>query len=126
MRTMTRTVAILQAATIFPAVLFLTSGLVGAGDPPQYELAHIAQRIGGWFVGLGLPMFGVLVILLPFVALVTGSAMLLRSWNGEPAAPMARASLAAIPAPFSTLFVSWATLTSAGIIAVVGLHILAN
>jgi hypothetical protein len=120
---MIRAVAVFQLVVIFPAVLFLTSGLVGAGDPPQYELAHIAQRIGAWYLGWGLWAFGFVVILLPCVAFAAGGATLLRAWRGEHGtAP----TLAALPAPLATLFIGWATLTSASIVAVVALHMLAN
>jgi hypothetical protein len=123
---MTRTVAIVQVAFILPAALFLTSVLVGVGDQRQYELAHVAQRIVAWYSGKRWTL-EFLLILLPFVALIAGSAALLRSWVGEPRPePVMRASLAAIPAPLATLFVGWATLTSAGILAVVALHMLAN
>jgi hypothetical protein len=118
---MTRAVAIVQMAFILPAALFLTSG-----DPPQYELAHVAQRIVAWYSGKPWTL-EFLLILLPLVALVAGCTMLLRSWNGEPQpAPPVRPALAAIPAPLATLFVGWATLTSASILGVVALHMLAN
>src|SRR5262249_21389817 len=101
--------------------------LVGTGDPPQYELAHVARRIVAWYSGRMWPLW-LLLLLLPFVALVAGCATLLRSWQGDtgtrPVAP--RASLAAIPAPLATLVVGWATVTSVGILGVVVLHMLAN
>ena len=122
---MTRAVAIGQLAFILPAALFLTSVLVSVGDPPQYELAHVAQRIVAWYSGKPWTL-EFLLILLPFVALVAGCTMLLRSWKGEPPAPTMRLSLATIPAPVATLLVGWATLTSAGILGVVALHMLAN
>src|SRR5215467_839061 len=115
MRAMTRAVAIVQVVFILPAALFLTSVLVGVGDPPQFELAHVAQRIVAWYSGKAWTL-EFLLILLPFVALVAGCTMLLRSWKGEPQpAPTMRLSLATIPAPVATLFVGWATLTSASI-----------
>ena len=123
---MTRTVAIVQLAFILPAAVFLTSVLVGVGDQPQYELAHVAQRIVAWYSGKQWTL-EFLLILLPLVAFIAGCTALLRSWVGEPRPePVMRASLAAIPAPLATLFVGWATLTSAGILAVVALHMLAN
>jgi hypothetical protein len=123
---MTRTVAIVQLAFILPAAVFLTSVLVGVGDQPQYELAHVAKRIVAWYSGKRWTL-EFLLILLPLVALIAGCVALLRSWVGEPRPePVMRASLAAIPAPLATLFVGWATLTSVGILGVVALHMLAN
>ena len=68
-----------------------------------------------------------LLLALPFAVLVTGCATLLRSWNGDVESPHAvRHSLSMIPAPLATLFVAGTTMTSAGILAVVVLHMLAN
>ena len=123
---MTRAVAIAQLAFILPAALFLTSVLVSVGDPPQYELAHLAQRIVAWYSGKWWTL-EFLLILLPFVALVAGCTALLRGWSGELRhEPVTRAALATIPAPIATLFVGWATVTSASILGVVALHMLAN
>jgi hypothetical protein len=126
MRALTRGVAVLQAAFIFPAALFLTSVLVGVGDPPQYELAHVAQRFVAWFSGKRWTL-EMLLILMPFAALAAGVSTLMHNWNSEwQPADGGRLSLSAIPAPVALLFVGWATLTSAAILAVVALHMLAN
>jgi hypothetical protein len=47
MRTLTRVVAAMQLALIFPAALFMTSVLMGAGDAPQYDLAWIIHDLAG-------------------------------------------------------------------------------
>jgi hypothetical protein len=122
----TRVVAALQVALIFPAALFLTAVLVGAGDPPQYDLARIAQRIVIWYSGRMWTLW-FLLLALPLAVLVTGCATLRHSWNRDIELPhAAQQSLAMIPAPLATLFVAGTTLTSAGILAVVVLHMLAN
>ena len=124
-RTLTRLVAATQVALIFPAVLFLTAVLVGTGDPPQYDLARIAQRIVMWYEGQW--ALWLLLLALPFAVLVSGCATLRRCWHGDVELPQAaRRSLAAIPAPLATLVVAWTTLTSAGILTIVVLHMLAN
>jgi hypothetical protein len=127
MRTLIRLVALLQAAFIFPAVLFLTSVFVAIGDPPQYDLARVAKRIGMWYSARPWTLW-LLLLVLPFAVLVAGCATLLRSWNVDVEVPRhaARPSLAMIPAPLATLFVAGTTLTSAGILAIVVLHMLAN
>ena len=126
MRTLTRGVAALQAAFIFPAALFLTSVIVGVGDPPQYELAHVAQRFVASFSAQRWTL-EVLLILMPLAALAAGVGTLMHAWTGDAQpAGEARLSLSAIPAPVALLFVGWATLTSAAILAVVALHMLAN
>lgn len=109
MCTLTRVVAAMQLALILPAALFLTSVLVAAGDPPQYELAHVAQRIVTWYAGRGWTLF-LLLLALPLAVLVTGCVTLLRGRKGDVA----------------TLLVAGTTMASAAILAVVVLHMAAN
>ena len=127
MGALTRVVAGMQLALIFPAALFVTAVLVGAGAAPQYDLARIAQRIVMWYSGRMWTLW-LLLLALPFAVLVTGCVTLLRSWNRgielPHAARQSRATM--IPAPLATLFVAGTTLTSAGILAIVVLHMLAN
>lgn len=126
MRTRTRLVAAMQLALIFPAALFMTAVLVAAGEAPQYDLARVAQRIVMWYSARMWTLW-LLLLALPFAVLVTGCSTLLRSWNGDAELPhAARPSLAMIPAPLATLFVAGTTLISAGILAIVVLHMLAN
>ena len=125
MRTLTRFVAAMQLALIFPAALFMTAVLVGAGAAPQYDLARIAQRIVMWYSARMWTLW-LLLLALPFAVLASGAVMLLRSWNRD-VPHEARQSLATvIPAPLATLLVAGTTLTSAGILAIVVLHMLAN
>ena len=68
-----------------------------------------------------------LLLTLPFGVFVTGCATLLRSWNRDVDLPdAARPSLARIPAPLATLGIAGTTMTAAGILAIVVLHMLAN
>jgi hypothetical protein len=126
MRAQTRVVAATQLALIFPAALFMTAVLVGAGDA-QYGLARIAQQIVMWYSARMWTLW-LLLLVLPFVVLLAGCATLLRSWNQDvERRPAARQSLTAmVPAPLATLFVAGMTLASAGILAIVVLHMLAH
>ncbi|HWF10406.1 MAG TPA: hypothetical protein VG297_18185 [Bryobacteraceae bacterium] len=116
MRTLARLTAATQFALILPAALFLTAVLVGAGDAPQYDLARVAHRIVMWYSARMWTLW-LLLLILPFAVLVSGCATLLRSWKRD---------AATIPAPFATLVVAGTTLASAGTLAVVMLHMLAN
>jgi hypothetical protein len=119
MRTLTRVVAAIQLALIVPAALFMTAVLVT-------DLARIAQRIVMWYSARMWTLW-LLLLALPFAALLTGCATLLRSRDHDVELPHAAwQSLAMIPAPLATLFVAGTTLTSAGILAIVVLHMLAN
>jgi hypothetical protein len=126
MRRQTRVVAATQLAFIFPAALFMAAVLVGAGDA-QYDLARVAQRIVMWY-SVRMWTLWLLLLVLPFGVLLAGCATLLRSWNHDiELPPAARRSLATmIPAPLATLFVAGTTMTSAGILAIVVLHMLAH
>lgn len=120
MRTLTRLTATIQLALIFPAALFLTAVLVGAGSATQYDLGHVAGQIVAWYAARMWTLW-LLLLALPLAALVTGCRALLRRWNPDDGP--ARRSLAA---PVATLFVAGMTLLSAGILAVVVLHMAAN
>jgi hypothetical protein len=126
MRRLVRVIAAMQLVLLSPAAVFLTAVFVAAGDPPQYDLAHLAQRIVMWYSARMWTLW-VLLLALPLAGLVTGCATLRLSWSHDVEGPhVARQSLALIPAPLATLFVAGTTLTSAGILAIVVLHMLAN
>jgi hypothetical protein len=127
MKTIRRTIAATELLLILPAVLFMTALFVRNLQPLQYEPARTAQQIVAWYAarpGVGLWL---LLIASPLAVLVTGCATLLRNWNDD--ADLRRAAhqtLAAIRAHFSMLFVATATLTAAGVLAIVALHSLAD
>jgi len=121
-----RALAALQLALLSPAALFMTALVVRNLGPLQDEPAHSAQRIVMLYAGRVWTLW-VLLLALPFAVLVTGCATLLRGWNGD-AEPSntARQSLAVTHAPSARLLVAATTLTAAGILAIVVLHMLAN
>ena len=122
MRTTIRLVASLQVALIFPAILVL----VGAGAPPQYDLARVAHGIVGWYAARMWTLW-LLLLILPLAVLAAGCVALLGSWNRGVELPIARRrAVALLPAPVATFFVAGTTFTSAGILAIVVLHMLAN
>jgi len=126
MRMTIRLIAGLQAALIFPAILFLAAVLVGAGDPPQYELARVAQGIVTWYSARMWTLW-VLLLMLPLAVLAAGCLTLLGSWNRvAELTVVARPAAALLPAPFATFFVAGTTVSSAAVLAVVVLHMLAN
>ena len=126
MRKTTPVIAVLELVLIFPAMLFMTALMVRNLRPLQYEPAHTAQRIVIWYSGHAWTLW-VLLLALPFAVLVTGCATLLRDWNRDVELPSsARQSLAVIRAHPATLFVAATTLTAAGILVIVVLHMLAN
>jgi hypothetical protein len=126
MRTLTRGIAAMELAFIFPAALFMTALVVRNLQPLQYEPAHTAQRIVMWYSARMWTLW-LLLLAMPFAVLVTGCAALLRSSNHDVELPhTAQQSLALMRAPLTTLFVAATTLTAGGILVIVVLHMLAN
>ncbi|OLC91648.1 MAG: hypothetical protein DMG35_17335 [Acidobacteria bacterium] len=126
MRTRTRIVAALELALIFPAALFMMALAVRNMLPLQYEPAHIAQRIIVWYSGRMWTLW-VLLLALPFAVLITGAVTLLRDRDRDVGLPnTARQSLAVLREHPAKLLVAATTLTAAGILVIVVLHMLAN
>jgi hypothetical protein len=122
----TRFVAFLEVLLLFPALLFMGALVVRELQPLQYEPAHSAQQLVMWYAGRMWTLW-VLLLALPLTVLVTGCATLLRSWNRDVLfSNTARQSLALARTHFATLLVAATTVTAAGILAIVVLHMLAN
>ncbi len=69
----------------------------------------------------------VLLIALPLTVLITGCAKLLSDWRSDlKLRDATRQSVTAIRAHAASLVVAGATLTAAGILTIVALHLLAN
>ncbi len=122
---LTRIIAATQLVLIFPAALFMAA-VVLRNLPLQYQLAHSAQQLVMWYAERMWTLW-VLLLALPLTVLVTGCATLAHSWNREIALPDGARQLPGIArAHFATLLVALTTLAAAGILAIVGLHMLAN
>jgi hypothetical protein len=122
----TRIIAVLEVVLILPAALFMTALALRNLQPPQYESAHIAQKLVMWYAERMWTLW-VLLLGLPFTVLVSGCAALLRSWNRDIVLPLtARQSLAVVRAHLATLFIAATTLIAGVILAIVVLHLLAN
>lgn len=121
-----RIIVVLEVVLILPAALFMTALALRNLQPPQYESAHIAQKLVMWYAGRMWTLW-VLLLGLPFTVLVSGCAALLRSWNREIIVPLtARQSLAMVRAHLATLSIAATTLIAGVILAIVVLHVLAN
>ena len=122
-----RTIAATELLLIFPAALFMTALFVRNLQPLQYQPAHTAERIVTWYsVRPHIGLWG-LLIALPLAVLVTGCCTLLRNWSDEVELRQAtRQTLAAISAHLATVLVAGATLTAAGVLAIVALHMLTD
>ena len=121
-----RIIAAMELVLIFPAVLFLTAVLARHLQPLQYEPAHTAQQIVAWYLVRHCTLW-ILLIGLPFAALLTGCVTLLRRSNGATEEWQAAGqSSVAIHTHLPTRIIGAATLAAGLILAVVALHMLAN
>jgi hypothetical protein len=122
----TRIIAAIEAALLFPALLFMGALVVRELQPLQHEPAHSAHQLVMWYAGRIWTLW-ILLLALPLTALVIGSATLLRSWNHKIAlAQNLRQSLAGMRTHPATLLVAATTLAAAGILVIVALHMAAN
>ena len=78
MKTILRSVAVLELLFVFPAVLFMTALFARSIQPLQYEPAHAAQRIVDWYAVRPHVGLWVLLIALPLAVVAIGSATLMR------------------------------------------------
>jgi hypothetical protein len=122
----TRVIAITELVLIFPAVLFMTALALRNLQPLQYEPARSAQQLVMWYAGRMWTLW-VLLFGLPFIALVSGCAELLRNWSRDIVLPLtSQKSLAMVRAHLASLFIAATTIIAGVILSIVVLHVLAN
>jgi hypothetical protein len=119
-----RTLALLQLLLIFPAALFMASLVVRNLGPMNFEPAHTAQHIVMWYAGR-MWTLRVLLFALPCMVLIGGWAAL-RTWYRDTAQLGTHRSLASSRPRWPVRLVSVTTVASAGILAIVGFHVLTN
>jgi hypothetical protein len=127
MDTVKRLIATVEVLLVFPAALFMTALFVRNIQPQQYEPAHTAQQIVMWYAARPHVGLWILLIALPFAALIVGSTTLVRTWHADPA--LRRASeqvIVAIRSYFVPAIVAMATLAAGGILMVVAVHVLTD
>jgi hypothetical protein len=117
-------IAFLQLVLIFPAVLFMASLVVRNFGPLQYEPAHTARQIVMWYAGRGWTL-RVLLFALPCMVLLSG-CVALRTQHRDTEQPGTQRSLASTHPHWPVRLVSITTVASAGILAVVGFHVLTH
>lgn len=120
----TRMIAFLQPVLIFPAALFMASLVVRNFGPLQYEPAHTAQQIVMWYAGRGWTL-RVLLFALPCMVLLSG-CVVIRTRYRDIAQLGTQRSIAPSRARWPVRLVSVTTAASAGILAIVGFHVLTH
>jgi ABC-type Fe3+ transport system permease subunit len=120
MKTINRTIAIIELLLVFPAALFMAALFLR-------EVQPLAQtgRLVEWFsqhVVLGLYVF---LIAMPLAAFVIGCAMVLRGWRKD--LEFRRATLevfTAVRAHVTSLLIAGVTLMAGGILVIVAMHMI--
>ncbi len=127
MRPLKPALAVTELLLIVPAALFMAALFVRNLLPASDEPTSTAHRIVMWYSARpGVGLWGFLITL-PLAVLVVGGATLLFSWERDPELrEAARQTLARVRAHLSTFVIAAATLLSAGILAIVALHMLMN
>lgn len=120
----TRIIAFFQLALILPAALFMASLVVRNLAPLQYEPAHTAQQIVMWYAGR-LWTLWVLLFTLPLIVVVSGYVAL-RNRNRATDQQSAPQSIASTHPHWSERFVYVTTGASAGVLAIVVIHVLTH
>jgi hypothetical protein len=126
MRPLKRVLAATEILLIAPAVLFMSALVVRSLQPQQLEPAHTAQRIVDWYAVR--PQLGLWVLLtaLPLTVFLSGGLTLFRSWREPNFRAAVRQIADASRAHLATLLIALATLSSAAILVVVAVHVLAD
>jgi hypothetical protein len=127
MKTGKRVIALTELLLLFPGSLFMSALFVRNLQPLQYEPARTAARVVDWFSVrpfLGLDIF---LVTLPFVALLLGCITVLRSWRGDASLRQATLEMfSVVRAHLATLLITGASLVAAGILFIVGLHVITD
>ena len=127
MKTSKPLLAATETILILPALLFMVSLFMRDVQPQQYEPAHTAQRIVDWYAArpnLGLSLS---LIALPLLVLFTGAFTLFRSWKSDD--QLRRdvwQAVGSVRSHIATAVVALATVTAAGILGIVALHVVTD
>lgn len=127
MKTSKSRLAAIEWLLVFPAALFMGALFVRNLQPQQFEPAHTAQRIVDWYASSPHLGLWVLLIALPLAVLLIGTTTLYRAWKSDNGLrESAQQFVVLVRGQIATLLVTLATLTAAGILAVVALHLLSE
>ncbi len=127
MKTIKSALAATELLLVFPAALFMTALFVRNLQPQQYEPAHTAQRIVHWYAASPHVGLWVLLIAMPLAVLLIGCLTLMRAWKADANLRQSARQLAGILREHAaTTLVTLATLTAAGILGIVALHLVTS
>ena len=127
MKTIYRSLATLELLLIFPAALFMAALFARSIQPQQLEPAHTAQRIVDWYASSVPVGLWLLLVMLPLIVLIIGTATLVREWRrNSDFREAASRFLALARAHAAQLLIATATASAACILAIVAMHMLTD
>lgn len=122
----TRIVAALDLALLLPAALFMAALAVRSLGRVEFEPAHGAQEFVMWYARRMWTLW-VLLLALPFTALLTGCATIFNRWNHDPEfRASASRMLAWVRSDIPAVLIVATTMAAGGILTIVVLHMAAN
>ena len=114
-------------AVVGAAVFFVAALLIRQVPPPESQPARTADRIVKWYAAHPQLALWVLLLLLPLSAFLLGSVALLRTWGDNPKLQYYTwRALTEIPEHWPALSIGGATLTAAGVLAMITTHLFAG
>ncbi len=121
-----RAIAVMELALVSPAALFMTALVVRHIGPLEYEPAHMAQQIVTWYSIRPWTLWA-LLIGLPLVVLVIGCVTLLSDRNEDRESTPTAGNVTVLHHNRPAKYIIAMTSLAAGVIlAIVGVHMLAN
>ena len=118
-------VAAAALALVAPAVLFIIALALRQVPPRGSEPARTADRIVRWYAAHPQLALWVLFLLLPFSALIMGTAALIRTWGNNPKLQYYTwRALEEIPEHWPAMSIGGATILAMGILIMITAHIM--
>lgn len=127
MKTILRPIAAAELLLVAPAALFMTALFVRNLQPQQYEPARTAARIVALYASSTHVGLWLLLIALPFLVLVVGSFVLVRTWRADSVLRQAtHQAVAALRAHLAMFLIAGATASAFVILSIVALHLITD
>ena len=120
-------VAALGLVSVVPFVLFISALAVRRLPRPESMPARFADRVVTWYAAHPQFALWVLFLLLPFSAVILGTAALLRTWGDNPKLQyFTWRALEEIPEHWPALSIGGATLLAFGVLVMITAHLMAG
>ena len=107
--------------------MFFSAAALREAQPVQYEPARASWVIFGWFSHLPPRVVALLLIGLPGLAVIVGTAAVVRTWRDDRGLrDDARSALAILRRRFAACFLTTATVLAGAILAAIAVHMITD